>query len=149
LATGSSNRPCKELIVGLDGGYVRNRHQRPERGPGSCVGLFTDTATAPLKQIQSAVKTYAPAIIAVMNGGPYNATQFAAYVNYVGEFTSTPPAETAADVAALYTVANGAAAAAPYVSAAAPYAGAGGADLVLAYGLGTELKAGFNGQCRW
>jgi len=31
LATGSSNRPCKELIVGLDGGYVRNRHQRPER----------------------------------------------------------------------------------------------------------------------
>src|SRR3984885_57638 len=23
LATGSSNRPCKELIVGLDGGYVR------------------------------------------------------------------------------------------------------------------------------
>jgi hypothetical protein len=63
--------------------------------------------------------------------------------------SSTPPAETAADVAALYTVANGAAAAAPYVSAAAPYAGAGGADLVLAYGLDTELKAGFNGQCRW
>ena len=31
LATGSSNRPCKELIVGLDGGYVRNRYQRPER----------------------------------------------------------------------------------------------------------------------
>jgi hypothetical protein len=31
LATGSSNRLCKELIVGLDGGYVRNRHQRPER----------------------------------------------------------------------------------------------------------------------
>jgi hypothetical protein len=31
LATGSSNRPCKELIVGLDGGYVGNRHQRPER----------------------------------------------------------------------------------------------------------------------
>src|ERR1700722_17693152 len=31
LATGSSHRECKELIVGLDGGYVRNRHQRPER----------------------------------------------------------------------------------------------------------------------
>jgi len=25
------NEPCKELIVGFDGGYVRNRHQRPER----------------------------------------------------------------------------------------------------------------------
>ena len=31
LATGSSHRECKELIVGLDGGYVRNRDQRPER----------------------------------------------------------------------------------------------------------------------
>ena len=31
LATGSSSKACKELIVGLDGGYVRNRHQRPER----------------------------------------------------------------------------------------------------------------------
>jgi hypothetical protein len=24
-------KPCKELVVGLDGGYVRSRHQRPER----------------------------------------------------------------------------------------------------------------------
>jgi hypothetical protein len=31
LATVASNDPCKELIVGFDGGYVRNRHQRPER----------------------------------------------------------------------------------------------------------------------
>jgi hypothetical protein len=31
LATAASNEPCKELIVGFDGGYVRNRHQRPER----------------------------------------------------------------------------------------------------------------------
>jgi hypothetical protein len=31
LATIASNDPCKELIVGFDGGYVRNRHQRPER----------------------------------------------------------------------------------------------------------------------
>ena len=39
--------------------------------------------------------------------------------------------------------------AAPYVSAAVPYAVTGGADLLLGYGLGAELKAGFNGQCRW
>jgi hypothetical protein len=31
LATAASNERCKELVVGFDGGYVRNRHQRPER----------------------------------------------------------------------------------------------------------------------
>jgi uncharacterized C2H2 Zn-finger protein len=31
LASSSSNEPAKELVVGLDGGYVRNRHQWPER----------------------------------------------------------------------------------------------------------------------
>ena len=31
LATAMSNEPCKELVVGFDGGYVRNRHRRPER----------------------------------------------------------------------------------------------------------------------
>jgi hypothetical protein len=31
LASSSSNEPAKELVVGLDGGYVRNRHPRPER----------------------------------------------------------------------------------------------------------------------
>ncbi|MHB1712933.1 MAG: ISKra4 family transposase, partial [Acidimicrobiales bacterium] len=31
LATAASNEPCKELVVGFDGGYVRNRHRRPER----------------------------------------------------------------------------------------------------------------------
>jgi hypothetical protein len=31
LATAGTNEPCKELVVGFDGGYVRNRHQRPER----------------------------------------------------------------------------------------------------------------------
>ncbi len=27
----ASAEPCKELVVGFDGGYVRNRHRRPER----------------------------------------------------------------------------------------------------------------------
>jgi len=31
LATAASSGPCKELVVGFDGGYVRNRHRRPER----------------------------------------------------------------------------------------------------------------------
>ncbi|MGA3093412.1 MAG: ISKra4 family transposase [Terriglobales bacterium] len=31
LASSASKEPARELVVGLDGGYVRNRHQRPER----------------------------------------------------------------------------------------------------------------------
>jgi uncharacterized C2H2 Zn-finger protein len=31
LAAGSSRNPCEEAAIGLDGGYVRARHQRPER----------------------------------------------------------------------------------------------------------------------
>jgi hypothetical protein len=31
LAAATSNEPCKKLVVGFDGGYVRNRHRRPER----------------------------------------------------------------------------------------------------------------------
>ena len=31
IAAASPSKPCGELVVGLDGGYVRSRHQRPER----------------------------------------------------------------------------------------------------------------------
>jgi hypothetical protein len=31
LATAASGGHCQQLVVGFDGGYVRNRHQRPER----------------------------------------------------------------------------------------------------------------------
>jgi hypothetical protein len=31
LAAATSNEPCKELVVGFDGGYFKNRHRRPER----------------------------------------------------------------------------------------------------------------------
>jgi hypothetical protein len=31
FAAATSKEPCKGLVVGFDGGYVRNRHQRPER----------------------------------------------------------------------------------------------------------------------
>ena len=59
-------------------------------------------------------------------------------------------AEADPQVPAVVTTAGAAAATAvPYVTAAAPYAAVGGADLVLAYGLGKELRTGFNGQCRW
>jgi hypothetical protein len=129
--------------------FVKSFVQGPSTGPGSCVGLFTDTVTAPPKQIQGAMKNYVPIIVGVMQSALSLTTSFGSYMQMVGDFTSTPAAETAEGVAGLSTVGAAAATAAPYVSAAAPYAAAGGADLVFAYGLGTELKAGFNGQCRW
>jgi hypothetical protein len=81
----------------------------------------------------------APSLTNIANG----------YIAYNGYFSSTPADETVEAMAGVSAVGAAATTAAPYVSAAAPYAAAGGADLVLAYGLGTELKAGFNGQCRW
>jgi len=42
LATASSNEPCKELVVGFDGGYVRNRHQRPEQNFEVIAGKVLD-----------------------------------------------------------------------------------------------------------
>jgi hypothetical protein len=127
--------------------FVKSLLQGPSTGPGSCVGLFTDTVTAPLKQIQSAAKNYVPLIVGAMQAGPSGS---AMYMQQLNNMVASGAAEADPQVAAVVTIAGAAAAtAAPYVSAAAPYAGAGGADLVLAYGLGTELKAGFNGQCRW
>lgn len=43
LATPASKDPCKELIVGFDGGYVRNRHQRPERNFEVIAGKALDS----------------------------------------------------------------------------------------------------------
>src|SRR5271165_4483296 len=31
LAKAATDEPCKELVVGFDGGYVKSRHRRPER----------------------------------------------------------------------------------------------------------------------
>ena len=43
LAAPASNEPCKELVVGFDGGYVRNRHQRPERNFEVIAGKALDS----------------------------------------------------------------------------------------------------------
>jgi|ERR1019366_8105692 hypothetical protein len=42
LATAVLNEPCKELVVGFDGGCVRNRHQRPERNFEAIAGKVLD-----------------------------------------------------------------------------------------------------------
>jgi hypothetical protein len=129
------------------GVFLKSLLKGPSTGPGSCLGVFTDTVTAPLKQIQTAVKNYVPLIVGAMQAGPSGA---AMYMQQLNNMVASGAAEADPQVAAVVTTAGAAAAtAAPYASAAAPYAGAGGADLVLAYGLGAELNAGFNGQCRW
>ena len=129
------------------GVFLKSLLKGPSTGPGSCLGVFTDTVTAPLKQVQSAVKNYVPLIVGAMQAGPSGA---AMYMQQLNNMVASGAAEADPQVAAVVTTAGAVAAtAAPYASAAAPYAGAGGADLVLAYGLGAELKAGFNGQCRW
>jgi RHS repeat-associated protein len=117
--------------------------------PGTCLGVFVDTASVPLKQVQSAAKNYIPLIVGTMQSAPSLTTSFGSYMQMVGDFTSTPTAETAEGIAGLYTVGAAASTAASYVSAAAPYAVTGGADLAFAYGLGAELKAGANGRCTW
>jgi hypothetical protein len=42
FAQPSANKPCEEVVVGLDGGYVRARHQRPERNFEIVVGKVLD-----------------------------------------------------------------------------------------------------------
>ena len=121
----------------------------PSTGTGSCLALFGDTVTAPLKQLRSAAQTYVPALVSALQAAPYGANGFAGYMRMVGNFSSTPAAETEADIAALNTAAAGAAAAAPYVSAAAPYAITGGTDAVLLKGVVSEVEAGWHGQCSW
>jgi hypothetical protein len=43
LAAATSNEPCRELVVGFDGGYVRNRHRRPERNFEVVAGKALDS----------------------------------------------------------------------------------------------------------
>jgi hypothetical protein len=42
LSVSSKAAPCEEVVVGLDGGYVRARHQRPERNFEVVVGKVLD-----------------------------------------------------------------------------------------------------------
>jgi hypothetical protein len=38
----SKSKPCEEVVVGLDGGYIRARHQRPERNFEVVAGKVLD-----------------------------------------------------------------------------------------------------------
>jgi hypothetical protein len=126
---------------------VKSLVQGPSTGPGSCVGLFTDTVTAPLKQIQSAAKNYVPLIVGAMQAGPSGA---AMYMQQLNNMVASGAAEADPQVAAVVTTAGAAAAtAAPYVTAAAPYVVPVGGDALLLNGVIKEVQAGMSGQCTW
>jgi hypothetical protein len=117
--------------------------------PGTCLGKFVDTSTAPLKQARSAVQSYIPIAVSALQSAPSLTTAFGSYMRMVGNFSSTPPAETAQDIGALYSIGALASQAAPLVRAATPYGVATAADGILLNGLVKEVKAGVNGQCTW
>jgi hypothetical protein len=117
--------------------------------PGTCLSKFVDTTTAPLKQVRSAVQYYIPIAVSALQSAPTLTTAFGSYMRMAGSFSSTPPSETAQDIAALYTVSAMASQAVPLLKTATPYGIATAADGVLFKGLAQEVKAGKNGQCTW
>lgn len=61
--------------------FLKSLLKGPSTGPGSCLGVFTDTVTAPLKQVQSAVKNYVPLIVGAMQAGPSGAAMYMQQLN--------------------------------------------------------------------
>jgi hypothetical protein len=72
------------------------------------------------------------------------------YMQQLNNMVASGAAEADPQVAAVVTTAGAAAAtAAPYVSAAAPYAIPVGGDAVLLNGVINEVQSGMSGQCTW
>jgi RHS repeat-associated protein len=114
---------------------------------GTCLGVFADTVSAPLKQLRSTAQQYLPAITATLQAGPSGA---AMYMSQLNNMVASGAAEADPQVVAVVTTAGAAAAtAAPYVSAAAPYVVPVGGDAILLNGVIKEVQSGMSGQCTW
>ncbi len=114
---------------------------------GTCLGVFTDTVSAPLKQLQRSAKDFVPLIVGAMQAGPVGS---AWYMSQLNNMVASGAAEADPQVAAVVTTAGAAAAtAAPYVSAAAPYVAPAGADALLLNGVIKEVQSGMSGHCTW
>ena len=121
----------------------------PHAGPGSCIGVFTDTAAPFLKPLQKIAKDLVPATVAALQASPFAANGFAMYMNVSGALADIPPAEIAQDIAALQTAANTLAATAPLVKTASPPLIAAAVVSVFGISLAKEVKTGLNGECEW
>lgn len=127
------------------GTFLKSLLRGPSTGPGSCLGVFTGTLTAPMKQLRSTVQTYAPVIVSTVQAAPAGA---AWYMSQLNNMVQSGAAEADPQVATVVTTAGAAAAtAAPYVSAAAPYVAPAGADALLLNGVIKEVQSGSSGQC--
>jgi hypothetical protein len=93
--------------------FTKSFVKGPSTGPGSCVGVFTDTATAPLKQVYDNVKNYVPIVVGALRSAPSLTSAAGNYIAYMGYFTSTPADETAEAITGVSTVGAAATTAAP------------------------------------
>ena len=114
---------------------------------GTCLGVFADTVSAPMKQLRRTAQQYLPLITSTLQAGPSGA---AMYMSQLNNIVASGAAEADPQVAAVVTTAGAAAAtAAPYVSAAAPYIVPVGGDALLLNGVIKEVQSGMSGQCTW
>jgi RHS repeat-associated protein len=114
---------------------------------GTCLGVFADSVTAPMKQLRSAAQQYLPLVTSALQAGPSGA---AMYMQQLNNMVASGAAEADPQVAAVVTTAGAAAATgAPYVSAAAPYVVPVGGDAILLNGVINEVQSGMSGQCTW
>jgi len=156
VSGGGTDDPGSLILMGGRGGaggwwgtFLKTLFTKPTTGPASCIALFKDTATAPLKQVATAAQKYVPLIISATQATPPAAAWYVQQVNNMISAGAADASEAAPALALVTTVGAAAADAAPYVSQAAPYVLVGGVDLSLVNGLTTELKAGLSGQCHW
>ena len=127
--------------------FVKSLLKGPSTGPGSCLGVFSDTVSAPLKQLRTAAQQYLPLITSTLQAGPSGA---AMYMSQLNNMVAAGAAEADPQVAAVVTTAGAAAAtAAPYAAAAAPYVVPVGGDAILLNGVIKEVQSGMSGQCTW
>jgi hypothetical protein len=143
--------PTKPINSGPSwwGTFFKSFVEGPSTGPGSCVDVFTDTVTAPLKQLQAGVEKYAPMVISTLQAAPTGAGWYVQQVDAMVTAGAASAEEAAPVVGAVATAGAAAATLAPSVAAALPYAGPAGAVGIFSVGLGKELWAGVHGQCKW
>ena len=123
--------------------------QKLNTGPGTCTGLFVDTVTAPIKQIQSFAKNLAPLIVPALQSIPAGAAWFSQQIKSMAAAGATSAYDARMALRVVGSASALATQAAPVVKSVTPYGIAAAFDGMLLYGLVREVKAGMNGKCKW